>query len=169
MKERKIVTALLGCFLLMMGCSINCQAEEKSSNLIVQSFFHYEMFDDDEFALLLFKPVNQIEELLENHGLSLINSGSEYNEDYFDDLAFIIYKAGNIEVKIYISPEGQDIVEYIEMKFDSSVVRQKFLEDSEKKGLIKDENGYYMEGNYESGIVVMLLDNNMLRISDFSI
>ena len=169
MKERKIVTALLGCFMLMIGCTINCQAEEKSSNLIVQSFFHYEMFDDDEFTFLFFKPANEINKLLESHGFSLINSGSEYNEDYFEDLAFITYKAGDIEVKIYISPEGQDFVEYIEMKFDSSVVRQKFLDDSERNGLIKDDNGYFLDGYCESGIVVILLDNNMLSISDFSI
>lgn len=170
MKERKIVAVLMGCFLLMIGCRINCHAEEKSPTLIVQSFYHYTLRDEeDEFASLLFKPANQIDELLESLGFSLIDSGVEYNEEYYEDLAFRKYKANEIEVRINISPEGQNIVEFIEMKFDSSNVKQKFLDDSESKGLEKGDIGYYHEGYGCSGIVVILLDNDMLWISDFSI
>ena len=159
----------MGCLLLMIGCAFNCQAEEKSPTLIVQSFFHYKVYDDDEFAYLLFKPANEIEELLENHGFSLIDSGEEYKEDYYDNFAFKVYKAEGIEAKVNVSAEEQNIVYFIEMKFDSSNAKQKFLDDSERNGLIKDENGYFLDGYCESGIVVILLDNNMLWISDFSV
>lgn len=169
MKERKIVTVLMGCFLLLIGCAPNCHAEEKSPTLIVQSFFHYERYDDDEFAFLLFKPANQIHELLENQGFSLIYSGVEYNEDYYDIFAFKIFKKKGIEVKVDVSPVEQNIVYFIEMKFDSPHVRQKFLDDSEREGLTKGENAYFLNGYCESGIVVRLLDNNMLCIEDFLI
>lgn len=169
MSERKILAVVMGWWLLMIGCSMSCRAKENSTDLTVQSFFHYKVFDYDEYAYLIFKPVNQIEELLENSGFSLINQGVEYIEDYFEDFSFMVYKSNGIEVKVYISPEGQNIVEFIEMKFDSSNLKQKFLDDSEKKGLTKGENGYYMDGFAESGIVVILLDNGMLWISDFSV
>lgn len=169
MKVRKIVSALMGCILLITGCAFHCHAEKKSSTLIVQSFFRYKVYDDDEFAYLLFKPANQIDELLENYGFSLIDSGEVYKEDYYDNFAFNTYKAKGIEAKIYFSPEERNLVSFIEMKFDSSNTKQKFLDDSEKKGLMKDENGYYLDGYCESGIVVILLDNNMLWIGDCSV
>lgn len=169
MKERKNVIALMGCLFLMIGCALNCQAEEKSPTLIVQSFFHYKVYDDHEFAFLLFKPANEIDELLESHGFSLIYSGVEYKEDFSEDFAFKTFKAEGVEVKVDVSPEEQNLVYFIEMKFDSSSAKQKFLDDSERNGLIKGENGYFLDGYCESGIVVILLDNNMLQISDFSV
>ena len=168
MKERKIATILKISFLLMIGLGINCHAEEKSPTLIVQSFFHYET-DDDEFEFLYFRPANEIDELLESHGFTLIYSGMEYKEDYYDYSAFKIYKAKGIEVKVDVSPKEQNIVYFIEMKFDSPDVKQKFLDDSEREGLEKGEDGYFHDGDCESGIVVRLLDNNILWICDFLI
>ena len=167
MKERKIATVLMVSFLLMIGLGINCHAEEKSPTLIVQSFFHYGTDDDDEFEFLYFRPANEIDELLESHGFSLVNSGVEYIEDYYDYFAFKIYKANGIEVKVDVSPEGKNIVHFIEMKFDSRDVKQKFLDDSEREGLEKEDDVYFLDGFCESGIVVRLLDNNILWICDF--
>ena len=169
MKERKNMTILLACVLLMVGCGLNCHAEDKSPTLTVQSFFHYETDDESIFSFLCFRPANEIDDLLESHGFSLVYSGVEYDEVYYDYFAFNTYKAKGIEVKVDVSPEEQNIVYFIEMKFDSPDVKQKFLDDSERDGLDKQEHGYFLNGDCESGIVVSLLDNNILRITDFLI